>query len=133
MSYKIEYPDNPFGVVTQFFGIVTDDEIRQSCIDRTTPDDRVKRYTYVLDDFTDVTEFLVTSEAVVDAAEFAIKASELNKNIQYLSIMPTDLLYGMSRMWHAYTEETQWHRNIVRTRKEADQWLKEHVFQSLTH
>lgn len=130
MPYKIEYVDNPCGVITKFFGLVTDDDIHKSCVDRTRSNELIEKLTYVLDDFTDVTEFTGTPEGVKNAASFAVKASELNKTIQYLSIMPTDLLYGMSRMWIAYTEETQWERNIVRTREEAKQWLKENVHQA---
>ena len=130
MPYKVEFSEKPFGLITKFFGVVTDDELRQSCIDRTSSDEQIKKLAYILDDFSDVSDFAVTSEAVINAASFAVKASELNNNIKFLSIMPTDLLYGMTRMWHAYTDETQWERNIVRTREEAEQWMKNNGFKN---
>ena len=130
MPYEIEYSDNPPGVTTKFFGIVTDSDLHQSCIDRTASVERIKKLAYVLDDFTDVSGFPVTSEGIQDAAKYAVNAAELNRNIQYISIVPNDLLYGMSRMWQAYTDETQWERNIVSTLKEAEQWLIENVNQT---
>ena len=130
MPYKIQYTDNPPGVVTKFHGTVTDADLHQSCIDRTSSDEQVKKLSYILDDFTDVTELAATTEGVINAASFAVKASELNKHIKYLSIMPTNILYGMARIWHAYSDETEWERNIVRTHDEAEQWLKNNVFQT---
>lgn len=129
MPYKVTYTEHPVGVTTAFYGVVTDDDIVQSCLERTASDDLIKDLTYILDDFVDVTEFKVTPKTVETAAEFAVKASQLNKKPAYLSIMPTDLLYGMSRMWQAYTDETEWKRDIVRTREEAEKWLEANVFE----
>ena len=124
MPYKVQYSENPSGVTTMFYGTVTDDDIRLSCIDRTSSDEKIVGLKYILDAFVDVSEFVVTVEGVKCSANFAVNASTLNKELKYLSIMPTDLLYGMSRMWQAYTDDTEWERNIVRTRYEAEQWLK---------
>lgn len=123
MAYEISYSENPFGVITKFSGVVTNEDLNQSCLDRLSLDERIKNAVYILDDFLEVIEIEATSEGVQKTASFAIKASKLNKELGYLSIVPNELLYGMSRMWQAYTDDTGWERNIVRTREEAKKYV----------
>ena len=125
MPYQIVYSENPLGVVTTFSGIITDENLIQSCIDRALEEDILKDLIYIMDDFSSVSEFKVTSEGVKKCAEVSVAASMLNNKIIHVAIMPSDLLYGMARMWQAYIDETGWTSNIVRSREDAEQWLQE--------
>lgn len=123
MPYKIIYSENPNGVTTFFTGILTDQEIIQSCEDRIASEDKVRDLYFIKDDLLDVTEFRVSSETIQTCASFALKASEINKRLVHVAIVPTDLVYGMARMWQAYSDGTNWNKNIFRNREEAEKWL----------
>ena len=127
MPYKINFSDNPNGMTTLFSGILTDEEIIQSCKDRLAQEDKIRELFYIKDDLLDVTEFRVSSETIKTCASFALKASELNKQLVHVAIVPTDLVYGMARMWQAYSDGTNWNKNIFRSREEAEEWLKTNI------
>ena len=91
----------------------------------------IKNLCYVLDDFVEISEFNVTTEGIKKCAQHAIEASQTNHQIKYLAIVPTDLLYGMVRMWQAYSDVTGWQMNIVRDREEAQNWIEKHVPEKL--
>jgi len=127
MPYKIIYTKNPNGVTTIFSGVLTDKEIIQSCIDRVKYEDKMRNLHFIKDDLLDVTEFRVTSEAIQTCATYALEVSEINKKIVHTAIVPTNLVYGMARMWNTYSDGTDWNKNIFRSRKEADIWLKNNI------
>ena len=126
MPYQITYTENPNILRTRFFDVLTDEELKQSCDERTSSTELLEKQDFIIDDFADVTTTLLTMTGVQYAIDTALKASTLNKHIKYLAIMPTDILFGFSRVWHAHTDDTEWERNIVRTREEAEAWLQEH-------
>jgi len=57
----------------------------------------------------------------------AIEVSKCNKNIVITGVMPTDLEFGMGRMWQAYADETGWESFVRRTRDEAEKWIQSKV------
>ena len=46
--------------------------------------------------------------------------------------MNSDLGYGLSRMWQAYTDDIPWNANVFRTRSEAEDWLRKEIDVDLT-
>jgi hypothetical protein len=61
----------------------------------------------------------------------AIDVSKLNKNIVIAGVMPTDLEFGLGRMWQAYADETEWVSKTIRTRDEAENWIQQTLKQKL--
>ena len=127
MPYQIIYSQKPFGITTIFSGLITDEEIIQSCVDRTSSKEEMQNLKFVKDDLMDVTDFNVTADGIRECALFADKVAYLNKNVAYISIVSSDLLYGMSRMWQTYSADTEWKMNIAKSREEAEIWLKENI------
>lgn len=127
MPYEITYFETDGGVLTNYYGIVTDSDIINSMKERFSSDDRISSYRYAITDCSDVERFDVSPEAMKESAEVSKKVSLINKNIVVVAIMPTDLEFGMGRMWQAYSYETGWKAEIVRTKDEADIWLKENL------
>ena len=127
MPYEITYLEIDGGVYTKYYGIVTDSDIIDSMKERFSSDDKVSSYRYVMSDFRDVENFEVSPEVMKKGAEVSKKVSMINKNLLVVGIMPTDLEFGMGRMWQAYSYETDWKIEIFRTKDEADIWLKEHL------
>ena len=127
MPYEITYLETDGGIMTKYFGIVTDREIINSIKERFSSDDRIASYRYIISDCSDVDKFDVSPEVMKKSAEISQKVSMINRNLAVVAIMPTDLEFGMGRMWQAYAYQTGWITEIVRTRDEADIWLKENL------
>jgi hypothetical protein len=39
-------------------------------------------------------------------------------------VAPSDLAFGIARMWEAFAEVTRWNTHVFRSRAEADPWLR---------
>jgi len=127
MPYEITYLETDGGVYTKYYGIVTDSDIINSMKERFSSDDKVSSYRYAITDCTDVKKFDVSPEVMKESGKISKKVSNINKNIAVVAIMPTDLEFGMGRMWQAYSYETGWKTGIVRDKDEAEVWLKENL------
>lgn len=127
MPYQVIYSEKSFGVTTIFSGAIEDEDIIQSCVERTFSKEDMKNLKFIKDDLMDVTDFNVTADGIRTCALFAEKVSDLNKDVAHISIVPSDLLYGMSRMWQAYADDTEWKMNIAKSREEAEIWLKDNI------
>ena len=127
MSYNITHNKDDGGVITNYSGTVTDEELISSARERTTPIERVKSYKYLLSDFTGVHEFKVTPWGIRAAAEIANKMFHENSNILLSAVLPQDLQFGMGRMWQVYTEGGEYKSYLARTKEEAIQWLHQNL------
>jgi len=127
MPYKIEYSDTDGGVLTTYFGVVTDSDIIGSLKERIESKKRVENYRYVISDYSGAEEFKVTTEGIKQNALIAVRASASNKKGVLVAILPKDHEYGMGRMWQAYADETGWKTYIARDKKEAYEWLNENM------
>lgn len=70
-------------------------------------------------------ETLVQNLDVQRLANIFREAAAINNNIIYIGIMPTDLQFGLGRMWEAHSVETPFKEKIVRSRKDAQSFLNE--------
>jgi hypothetical protein len=125
MAYKIEYDENAGGITTIFSGTVTDEDLINSGRDKITQIDKVKTYKYLVSDFSDVDEFKITPDGIRANAKIAIHASKYHSRVLLVAILPTDLEYGMGRMWQVYSEESGMTTFMARSHQEADYWLKQ--------
>ena len=119
MPYKIQYNDDEGIVTVTYSGVVTDDDLLNSLKEKTRDVERVKSCKFSVNDFTKATKFKVTPEGMQENALISIELSKLNNKVMPILIAPTDLEFGMSRIWEAYSDETKWNSKIVRTQKDA--------------
>ena len=127
MPYEIIFQKSDGGVITIYSGVVTDEDLLQSANDKCSSVEKIKSYRYALTDCSNVTELRVTTEAVIRNAEIAKSAFAINSNIIFVAAVPTDLLYGLSRLWQAYADDSDRQTKVVRSREEADIWLAERL------
>ena len=124
MSYKIKFLEKEGGIITSFSDVVTDENLIRSATERVSEEHNFKDFLYGISDFSNVTEFKVTTEGIKANARQAIEYSKLNKDFILVSVMPTDLEFGMARVWIAHAEESSWRTNTFRTFEEAQHWIK---------
>jgi hypothetical protein len=127
VPYEVIFQKSDGGVITIYSGVVTDDDLLQSANDKCSSVEKIKSYRYALTDCSNVTELKVTTDAVIKNAEIAKSAFAINSNIIFVAAVPTDLMYGLSRLWQVYADESDRQTKVVRSREEADIWLAERL------
>ena len=127
MPYEIIFNKSDGGVITIYSGVVTDEDLLQSANDKCSSVEKIMSYRYALTDCSNVTELKVTTAAVIRNAEIAKSAFAINSNIIFVAAVPTDLMYGLSRLWQVYADESDRQTKVVRSREEADIWLAERL------
>lgn len=114
MPVKVEVDRNRKLVVTSYSGEVTDADVRQqvSEIQRQAPYDTDYR---AITDFTNVTQFNISTEEIRDVAE---RNSPLSKARRVI-VAPSDIAYGTSRMFQSLSSNTRPNITVVRSLAEA--------------
>lgn len=124
MPYEITYHDDPCGVITKFFGIISDKDVLQSGFDRIQSAEIFEKLVYAIDDYSEVEDFSVSAEGVREISTFTLEISIANKNIKFLAIMPNDQIFSQGLLWKLLSQETGWKIDIVHTKEEAEDWIK---------
>ncbi|MFV2059750.1 MAG: hypothetical protein ACC653_03640 [Gammaproteobacteria bacterium] len=119
--------DNGFGVITTLTGNVSGDELITAQKDRYSSTKKILLLKYILADFSDTEKLDLCSNHVLLCSNLSKSASQNNPNICIAAVMNTDLGYGLSRMWQAYTDDIPWNAKVFRTRAEAEDWLREEI------
>ena len=125
MGYKMFFVEEEGGIITEFSGNLTGEEIRKATKERYSDDSRIKKIKYVLNDYTNSTSVEVNSEDVKFSANIAVRASKLNKDVILAGVLPSNLIFGLGRMWQAYASESNWQIYPAKTREDAEKYIKE--------
>jgi len=124
--------DNGSGVITTLTGDVSGDELISAQKERYSTTKKVLLLKYILADFTDANKLDLSSNHIMQCSDLSMCASNENPNICIAAVMNSDLGYGLSRMWQAYTDNIPWNAKVFRTRNEAEDWLREEIDTDLT-
>ena len=65
-------------------------------------------------------------------SEIAVDLSQINMGVTLAICAPRNLIFGMSRMFGIYAEQTGWLIKIFREQEEAKIWLRETIQKDLT-
>ena len=123
MTYAIRYSKDG-GIYTTYSGVVTDEDFYNSVNERYGAERSIANYRYLFTDFSDVAELKISSNAAIEGAKRADIASNNNHDIIMVVVVPSDLEYGMARMWQAYFgDDTGWKVSLFRNEEQAHQWL----------
>lgn len=84
---------------------------------------------YGLIDYSDITEFEVSTSELETIASQYEKASEYLTDGIIAVVAKNDLVFGISRMWEALVENTglKWEIVVLRAKEDAEAWIKERV------
>lgn len=124
MAYSITYPDDG-GVISDYWGTVTDSDLASAKREKYSSQEKVKSFRYSIADFTKVEYFNVTPEGIITSSKLSAEVEKINEDIIMAAVMPTDLEFGMGRMWEANTYPSNIQTHVFRTRVEAENWVKE--------
>lgn len=130
MPYKIDYLEDSGGVITTYWGELTEAEFVE-CTEAkfTTLDQRVK-YRYSISDFTAVTKLSISVDLLKSNALMSGYALDSIKDGYMAVVVNSDLIYGLGRQWKASTGNLDDRVAIFRSREEAEDWIEEKLSQS---
>lgn len=106
-------------------GLLTGPEILEAKAGLLRAPDRLRGLHYGLVDVTDVTELRITRADVLEFVQVDMRiAAIVPRPLAVAIVAPSDLAFGIARMWEAFAEVTGWNTHVFRARAEADPWLR---------
>ena len=112
------------GVIVWGEGTITGTDIKEvNDIIYASPE-KIEKIAYQLGDFRHVTDIVVTNSEIEAFAIQDKKASEINPNMVIAMVGTKDLVFGLSRVWEAFTHDSPFETMVFRKITEAQQWIK---------
>ena len=128
MPISIQTYNNGQGVRTSYSGVVTDEEYFQLVrLYLSMPIEQFRNIRYGLTDLSKVEKLDLSTTAVVEAATMSSKTMKKNPSLRIAIAAPRDLVFGMSKIWSAWSDMELEHTALFRSVAEAEAWLGEQV------
>ncbi|MBN1515076.1 hypothetical protein JXA32_00750 [Candidatus Sumerlaeota bacterium] len=87
-------------------------------------EEKIKQIVYQLVDFSDISELHVILGDVEKIAVQDRAAARVNPDMFIAIVGKRDLVYGLSRMWEAMTEEAPFETKVFRELSDAQEWIQ---------
>jgi hypothetical protein len=123
MPIELQYRDEGKGVFFDCTGVVTTAEVDDANREIYS-EERLPRLRYQLVDYSKVEGFDISPEDTRRHAKMDKEAAEKNPRFVIAVVGPSDLAYGVTRMWQAFTDEAALPSAIFRTIPEAEGWIE---------
>lgn len=120
MAYEIKFKENNTQLWVVYTGDITIGEIEDSWIERTTDIERFKQVEKIVADYSNASLKQLSTEDVIKGAQWTKNAAKLNPNITLIAFQPSDLEYGLGRMWDAYTTDSEFKWKLVQVKSEEE-------------
>jgi hypothetical protein len=78
---------------------------------------------YVIMDFTSISRMNISASDVRQIADLEVRMAAVQPHVAVAVVAPTDVAFGLSRMWEVLAEKTGWETMVFRTRQEAEDWV----------
>jgi len=127
MPYHIEYLDPERGVITEYWGELTETEFLQCTQEKFSDLDALGSYRYSISDFTQVTKFSVGMEAIKENAMLSKYTIKVNKHGVMAVVVSSNLLYGLGNIWRVVSGESNNRVRIFISRGAAANWVAEQL------
>ncbi|MBI1754098.1 MAG: hypothetical protein HY014_10465 [Acidobacteria bacterium] len=125
MPYRTEVINQGTGILRYGSGILTGAEMIASARANKAAEIDWTRISHFVLDLTEVTRFDVSASDIDQLVSAAKKNSDILAEVHHLAIAaPSDVAYGMSRMFQAYQALPDLVIQVFRGRAEADAWLQ---------
>ncbi len=123
MPYQVTYKQNGQRLCFRYWGDLTSAEVLQSLRERLPDKNDIQQVKVLLADHSAVVSMESDNHEVREAAYWFKKLAEHNPEVKLAVIAPSDLLYGISRMWEVYLDGIAWPHMVFRSVDEAEAWL----------
>lgn len=129
MPYKLSIDSAGKGFITEYSGVLTTEEFvactREKFIqgEEFLSSEYINSFTYSLSDLTEVSELAIDLDAIKNSANLSAQALELSRAGIMIVVAPTEVGYGLGRLWQTYADGTNNRVRLFRSRKEAEAWI----------
>jgi hypothetical protein len=127
MPITITYLDNGTGVDFIGTGIVKGRELIEATEKIFSSEENLRESKYGLLDFSNVDFFNASSEELKLVTELDKRAAKINPDLVIALIADKNRVHGISQIWKAYMDETDWESKSFSSRPEALHWIKQRV------
>ncbi len=115
--------NNDGGLNAKATGIISFNEIQHFKASLYQSASDVKNIHYQILDYTEVAELDLTHEDIWQIALQDKAALQLNPHMLIAIVSNKDVIYGLSRMWSAYTETAPLNTGVYRNMDAAQEWI----------
>ncbi len=129
MPYEITYLDEVGGIITTYWGTIEDSDIIKSGQEKLLSLERLRSFRYSITDLSRVENFNLTSEGIQHNVDITAEIIKGNDGIIVAFVLPSDVEYGMGRMWQSYGDTYGISSYVCRSRTEAEAWIRKNVKQ----
>ncbi len=116
-------------VFVRYYGRLTTDELYESARKRFADPQQLESFEVIMVDYSDVTEMEINDLNIKVLASCYSDASKLVSGVIVAVICPSDLQYGLGRMWQGYIDDIHWEHMVFRTHDEANTWVETKLLQ----
>lgn len=127
MPVDLRFLDDGAGLLLACHGPVTGDEIIQQNEELLHAPDRLQQLRYAVVDLAAASSFDASVYDAQFASEQDRRIAALVPQLVVVLIAPSDLTFGMARMWEALVEPLGWSTHAFRSKGDADAWLHQEV------
>jgi len=125
MSVHIEIHQAGIGIIINFSGALTLSDFHEVQDVFLTSTEKLKHVKYVILDLTFVDSLNIPYGDVELLAERSkLIADSGPPGVLHAVAAPRDLGYGLARMWQVLSEHTGWEILVLRSRSEAEEWIR---------
>lgn len=126
MPIKLEYLPNG-GVLLKGEGTVTFKNIKEINDKIYGTKDKILNLSYQVCDFSNVTGIPLSSDEVKTLAEQDKYAAKINPYMIIATVGEIDVIYGLARMWQAYTDGSPIKTKVFRKMPDAQRWIADNI------
>ncbi|MEM6514477.1 MAG: hypothetical protein AAF660_15810 [Pseudomonadota bacterium] len=113
------------GVVFELQGVITSEEFFDTFVSYfNAPDDIFLPLRFSLTDLTDVDSVELSNQDIADLGLVARESYQRNPDSVVAFAAPSDLTYGLAKVWSAWLGPQSWTSNLLRDRASAERWLR---------
>lgn len=125
MPYELIYQEPEGIVITNYTGVLTDEEFKECAAKKFSSHEKMESYLYSISDLSNLTGFEVSTELLKQSAMDSKKVLASNPDGFMVVVAPDDFVFGMGRLWSAHAENNPDRIKVFRLRKDADAWIRQ--------
>jgi hypothetical protein len=123
IPYSDEQLEGGRGILRVWSGAVTARDVIAANADSFAREDWTK-VEYVIADFTGATTVQATADEIRQISFAEVRHAMSFPHLVIAVVAPTDIIFGLARMWQVFAGATGWTLRVCRSRDEAEGWVR---------
>ena len=124
MPMSIDYIGDG-GIIIRGEGLITGSEIIEANDIIYESPDKIKKIKYQICDLTNASDYSTSESELRAISNQDKKASEINPKMFIAVVGEKDVIFGLARMWEAFSYDSPLETMVFRKMEDAQQWVRE--------